>query len=203
MGHIITPPEKGVRREEGAKMDKYSYVGTYSGIKFHFMKPKPSEVNLVDICKALSQINRYGGHTEFPYSVGQHSLLICEKVASEGYSKKIQLYALMHDFAEAYLTDLPTPIKRELPHYGEMEENIMNAIYKHFKIDKPTKFIQELVKYYDTAILESEVKTLCPNAPWTPPNLGIKFHISPMTPKYVELNLRHKLVELLDLSERG
>lgn len=173
------------------------YVGTYTGVKFHFMNPSPEEVRLEDICKALSQVNRFGGHSHFPYSVGQHSLLIAEKVAAEGYTPQIQLYALMHDFSEAYLTDIPTPIKHELPLYMKIEENVMNCIYKKFKMPAPNKFIRELVKYYDTAILKSEVLALCPNAPWTPPDLGVNFQIERLAPQEVEHGLTSLTMELL------
>lgn len=173
------------------------YVATWSGKQYHFLKPSPDEICLEDICKALSQINRYGGHTNFPYSVGQHSLLIMEKLGQDGYSKIVQLYGLMHDFSEAYLTDIPTPIKHQLPDYQIMEELCMEAIYKHFGILPPNDLVQQIVKFYDTAILESEVKALCPRAPWTPPALGKEFNIFQADPEFVRRNLRNDLTRLV------
>ena len=39
-----------------------------------------------------------------------------------------KLYALLHDASEAYLGDMPRPIKKVCPWYKEIEENIMNKI---------------------------------------------------------------------------
>lgn len=180
------------------------YVATWSGKQYHFLKPSPDEITLSDISKALSQINRYGGHTNYPYSVGHHSILIANKLAEDGYSSVIRLYGLMHDFSEAYLTDIPTPIKHQLPDYQIMEELCMETIYKHFGIPQPNNEVTQIIKYYDTAILESEVKELCPRAPWTPPKLGIDFDIKKIAEipnRGIEQALRIRFTKLLHNSQ--
>lgn len=69
------------------------------------------------IARSLSMINRYAGHTAFPYSVATHSCILMY-LAFEVHkiTEPQQLYhVLMHDAAEAIIGDIIRPIKRTLP----------------------------------------------------------------------------------------
>ena len=44
--------------------------------------------------------------------------------------------ALMHDASEAYMLDIPTPIKAKLPDYKKYEANLMSFIAKHFGFEE-------------------------------------------------------------------
>ena len=67
-----------------------------------------------DIAHALAQINRYTGHAARPYSVGEHSLLVCDIVRAKGLNAHAQLLALLHDAHEAYCGDVASPTKTVL-----------------------------------------------------------------------------------------
>lgn len=109
---------------------------TASGIFIDIADPRPEQISLHDIAWALSRQGRYGGHTTTAqgYSVAQHSVqvsLFVEKALNGGLhradfemrrgikvpemaesEKKVYAaFALMHDFAEAYMSDLPNPVK--------------------------------------------------------------------------------------------
>lgn len=60
------------------------------------------------IAHSLAQINRFG-HASRPYSVAEHSLLVCEIVKSMGLDCHAQRAALMHDAHEAFTGDVATP----------------------------------------------------------------------------------------------
>lgn len=62
-----------------------------------------------EIAHPLSLICRFGGHTPQHYSVAQHSVIASTIVRSD--RPDLQLGALLHDAAEAYLGDLIRPIK--------------------------------------------------------------------------------------------
>ena len=94
------------------------WITTYTGQHFYPLDPRPHEVNMLDIAHALSMICRFNGHTQFFYSVAEHSIR-CAYHAHEQWPDRIelQLAALLHDASEAYLCDIPRPVKLQLPDY--------------------------------------------------------------------------------------
>lgn len=81
---------------------------TRSGRAFPLVDPEPSDVYWPDVAYALAHINRFGGHVG-AYSVAQHSVLVAEQLRPEW-----RAYGLLHDAHEAFLGDIPTPLKRLL-----------------------------------------------------------------------------------------
>lgn len=82
-------------------------IQTYTGRRFRLDKPVIEDLNLLDIAHALSQINRFTGHSKFPYSVGHHSVVVCMLLSGTKY----QMEGLFHDAAEAYYGDVSSPLK--------------------------------------------------------------------------------------------
>jgi hypothetical protein len=70
------------------------------------LNPDPADVRTEDIAHALSQISRYTGHTDTPYSVATHSVHVSQ-IVRPGLAS----LALLHDAAEAYLGDWSTILK--------------------------------------------------------------------------------------------
>lgn len=68
---------------------------------------KPDDIDIKDIARALSGINRYNGVTRPLYTVAQHSVL-CSFVAPAEY----KLAVLLHDGHEAYTGDITRPVNR-------------------------------------------------------------------------------------------
>ena len=104
-----------------------SAIVTYTRRWFDPLNPRVEDVNLNDIAHALSLTNRYGGHVSRPYSVAQHSVL-CSMVAPE----HLKLEALLHDAAEAYLGDMPKPVKDMLPDFKAAEARLEAVIRQKF-----------------------------------------------------------------------
>jgi hypothetical protein len=86
-------------------------VETFSGRYVDTKNPDPVTICIEDIAHSLSQICRYGGHCFYPYPVGAHSVFVAERVKRQGHPRSVQLAALLHDAAEAYLGDIPRPTK--------------------------------------------------------------------------------------------
>lgn len=136
-----------------------------SGIYFNYLDPKVEQINIFDIAKALSNTCRYGGHCEF-YSVAEHSIH-CVSLAEQwiketgwrGPHNPLKFYALMHDVAEAYIGDVPKPLKRLLHDYRKIEHNIEGVINKRFKIN--TGF-HHVIKVLDLRMLKAEKLFLFP-----------------------------------------
>lgn len=135
------------------------WIQTYTGLAFYPMSPKVEDIQIVDIAHALSQICRYGGHCSRFYSVAEHSVLLSYAVAPEN-----AFWALMHDASEAYLGDIPRPIKSRLAGYVEAERNLMYVICESFGLEpeEPAE-----VKEADTRILMDERRQLMSLPPET------------------------------------
>ena len=107
-----------------------AYIYTASGLKYVFADPDPMTINIEDIAHQLALTNRWGGCTRLPFSVAQHSCLVAEMV-NDPEMKKV---ALMHDATEAYVGDMPRPLKRLNPEYRGFEAKAWKAIVKRFKL---------------------------------------------------------------------
>jgi len=121
---------------------------------------------------ALSQINRFNGHTFRPYSVAEHSLLVTA-IAVKNYVDdldgqqitELALACLMHDAHEAFIGDMASPLKWILgePWY-ELEGRVERAVRTHFGVLKASDDWREQVKQCDLIALATERVYLMPQA---------------------------------------
>lgn len=132
------------------------WMETFSGRHFWPLDPRPAEIDPADIAHALSLLCRYGGHVDRFYSVAEHCVLMSLAVPPEH-----ALAALLHDATEAYVVDVPRPLKRHLDGYREIEAGVWNAICLRFRLagDLPTS-----VRLADDRILLTERNALMPRA---------------------------------------
>ena len=144
------------------------YISTYSGIKFNLFNPAAEDVNIEDISHALSNICRFNGHSSRFFSVAQHCLIVSHLLMQE--TTRLMLLGLLHDAHEAYIGDMPTPVKRLLNVIiqGDEFENALsivkssldNAIYERFQIELPTEAESSIIKTADNSSLVMEAKEL-------------------------------------------
>lgn len=109
---------------------KGDWLQTFTGRQFWPLDPRPEEIFIEDIARALSMQCRFAGHVRQFYSVAQHSLAV-SLLVPEAHA----LWGLLHDAAEAYLVDLPRPIKRHSilgDEYRAIEATIMAAVCRRF-----------------------------------------------------------------------
>jgi hypothetical protein len=137
------------------------YVGTVSGRLFDVMNPRPEEVDIDEMAHALAQINRFCGHTKYPYSVAQHSCY-CAEECERRYPGQamVALACLLHDGAEAYCGDVIRPIKRMIgPLYRPIEDRVQRAIWSAFHVNQ-SSCIDGIVKEIDNATVMVESREL-------------------------------------------
>lgn len=144
-----------------------------SGVLFDVFNPKDEDIIVNDIAHALSNLCRYGGHTPEFYSVAQHSVLC----SLRGETLEEQLELLMHDASEAYLIDLPKPIKLLMPEYIRVEDNLLSLIFNKFKLSFP---LSDSVHKIDRDLLEYEYERFYDNTElgftyWSPHESKAKF----------------------------
>lgn len=114
------------------------WIETANGIKFHFLNPKADEIDIKDIAYALANQCRFNGHVPF-FSVAEHSVAVAARLPV-----RLQLAGLLHDAAEAYLSDIPSPIKQWLPEYQAMENKVQTVIYDKFKVSLSEQDVKEI-----------------------------------------------------------
>lgn len=135
------------------------WIITNSGIKFNLLEPTTDMINIQDIAHALSNICRFGGHSNHHYSVAQHSVL-----ASHIVPDQFALTALMHDATEAYIGDMVSPLKHAIPQFKQIEQNLWEVIAQKYNLPQ---FIPEEVKYADLQMLKLEKLRVMPvTEPW-------------------------------------
>lgn len=130
-----------------------SKIQTYTGKIFDYANPTPDMICIEDIAHALSMQTRYAGHCRQFYSIAQHSILCARVAGDEGLPDVTIMQCLMHDAPEAYITDLPKPLKELLPNYNCIEESIHRVIAAKFDIPYP---FFPVVKEIDRRVLVTE-----------------------------------------------
>lgn len=133
-----------------------TWIRTKTGKSFFPLKPKLEDLDVEDIAHALSHQCRFSGHTRQFYSVAQHSVHVSMLMMKDGHDQKFQLHGLLHDATEAYLVDVPTPIKSVLPIYKGAEKKLWVAIKKRFELID----CEDVVKLYDLEMFAHEARDL-------------------------------------------
>ena len=131
------------------------YLQTVSGRWVNPFDPDPAQLDAGDIARALANQCRFGGHSRVFYSVAQHSVIVSQLVEERGGDVEDVFAALMHDASEAYLGDMPHPLKHRSPlgaAFKEAEDHLERAIRDRFAI-KPD--VPE-IKRADRALLATE-----------------------------------------------
>jgi len=135
------------------------YIHTYYGHRVHFLRPKPSEIDIRDIAHALCRIPRFNGHTHIPYYVANHLCLCYDNAPQE-----IKREAFSHDFSESVACDIPSPLKSLMPQYKEIERRLEKVIARKFKLRYPWP---AAVKEIDMRMLCSEMRDLTGYEGWS------------------------------------
>ena len=131
------------------------YLQTVSGRWVNPFDPDPEQLDAGDIARALANQCRFGGHCRVFYSVAQHSVIVSELVEERGGDADDAFAALMHDASEAYLGDMPHPLKHRSAlgsAFKEAEAHLERALVARFGI-KPD--VPE-IKRVDRSLLATE-----------------------------------------------
>lgn len=144
------------------------------GTVFDVGRPTPESLPATwAIGQALSRINRFLGHTIRPVNVANHSLRVALIVAGQGHDVRTILGALVHDAPEAFVADVPSPVKRLVGlDYVAVERRVGIAIAARYGL-----LLDDLecnaVRHADLLALHQEASLLLPSrgAGWGLPPL--------------------------------
>jgi 5'-deoxynucleotidase YfbR-like HD superfamily hydrolase len=107
-------------------------ISLLKGGFFDYQNPERSQYGIEDIARGLSHTARFSGQTDRVYTVAQHCVLVSKLVPPEH-----ALEGLLHDGVEAFMADVPSPLKRMLPGYIELEHRAEADMCKRFGMKFP------------------------------------------------------------------
>lgn len=146
------------------------YITTFTGNKIYFDDLENNKYDIKDIIHSLAYMCRYAGHTDQFYTVAKHCIL--GTISILNYLKRenpdnLNIYRtaygfLMHDATEAYLCDIPDPLKKTsyMTGYMELEDKLAKIINTKFRLNNLTDKEKEFIRYIDKSMLPYELKYL-------------------------------------------
>lgn len=131
----------------------------------------------MDIAGPLSRICRWGGRCRHFHSVAQHCVWVAVEV--QRLQPALAMHALLHDAAEAFLGDIPTPLKRllwvECPptrrmlDFADIEAQLLSAILVSFGLRELEPAEEALIASVDRLALQVEARDLMGDPAWARP----------------------------------
>ena len=113
------------------------------------------------IAHSLGQINRFTGHASRPYSVAEHSVLVCDILAGMGHGPHAQLAGLMHDAHECLCGDVASPIKWAVgTAWIALENPLALLMRKHYHLQAAYTGNRQHIKRADLIALATERRDL-------------------------------------------
>ena len=161
-------------------------IQTFTGKAFDPMNPDSDLIAIKDIAHALSNTCRFSGHCKSFYSVAEHSVRVALLMQDQAH--EVVLAALLHDASEAYLNDIPTPIKERIPNYQKAEKELQRRIFLKFCGDD--KCMTPPIKRADLVLLATEKRDLMVRVEWQWAELPapLSYRIEPWRPHIAERN---------------
>jgi len=153
-----------------------TWIQTHSGRQFWPLAPRPEDFDVMDIAHSLSLLCRFNGHCRQFYSVAEHSVRVSMACPPEHAR-----WGLLHDLAEAYFGDIPTPVKDQFPDIEAMERKLQAAAALRYDLPWP---IPEPVHHADAVLLATEARDLMgePPSDWGIEVEPLPDVIEPLTP---------------------
>lgn len=133
-----------------------NWLKTYTGKSFYPALPDPELICIEDIAHALSNICRFAGHCRDFLSVSEHTQNVYLDIAQRTSDKDLWKTAFLHDATEAYVIDLPSPIKNMCENYREIERRVADAITERFNLKYPIDPHHPMIKESDIRVFKTE-----------------------------------------------
>ncbi len=142
-----------------------------SGRRLNLAEPSALDIEIEDIARGLSRINRWSGQTSGRHglSVAQHSVLVTEQLRLLKPKASIELLraALLHDGAEYVIGDMISPFKKFIAgSYIEVENALQAVIHQRFSLPHPVpKVWTQSIKRADRQVAWLEATELAGFSP--------------------------------------
>lgn len=151
---------------------------TADGLYFSYKVPDAGCFTMNAIARGLSNTCRFGGQCDPFYSVAEHSVWVSRLVPPEH-----AVAGLLHDAAEAFICDMPKPLKEILPDYQAIERDVEAKLFPALGL--PVELPAE-VKDADRVMLATEQVQLMSNRDkwkWTDKVKPLDVHLDCLSPQ--------------------
>jgi len=175
------------------------WLQTHSGARLELLEPTPDMIDIRDVALGLSRTPRWNGQTKHFFSVAQHSLLV-----SQYAPPSCALVGLLHDASEAFLCDLPAPLKALCPDYCYIEQRVQAVVWQKFwqaeRYDQSLEMSLAAVSAVDTHVTATEYRDLHPHQVYTPSGIPYsqRLECEVMCPEQAELAFLGRFHELYE-----
>lgn len=176
---------------------------TWSGEEAPLLGGHEGTVNLLDLVVHTGRERRFGGFGNTEWTVLHHSVFCCflwlrlsKRLPDD---PAILRHVLLHDMHEAYVGDIPAPVKAELDGLKDLESRIDDRIRQRLGYAAPTEEQRRLVKLVDKMALVAEAYL------FGPPGAGegvLKLDFDPQARINIVRSIRVVLPELKPTLER-
>ena len=154
-----------------------STILTADGIYFDFENPAREAITINAIARGLANTCRFAGQCDRFYSVAEHSIWVSRIVP-----KALAIEGLLHDASEAFIGDMPKPLKERLPDYQAVEWRIDRAVLGRFGIG----WLGPEIKLADRVMLATEQRLLMRNQDrwkWTDETTPLNIELECLAPE--------------------
>lgn len=139
---------------ETTKKPTTAFIQTFTGKMIDVLDLDINLLDIRDIAHSLSLQCRFNGHSGEFYSVAQHCVYVSKQLPDH-----LKLAGLMHDATEAYLCDIPSPLKPFLANYKQLEMAAAKRVEEKW-FDGRELLEHPLVKEADVRMLATEFRDL-------------------------------------------
>lgn len=144
-----------------------AWVTTFSGRMIHPLNMSVEDICSIDIAHGLSLRNRWNCASKRPYCVAEHTMRGAEVAAiycMERYGTRlidtVRKYFYVHDGTEAYLPDVPSPVKPTLVGFKQIELDLAGKIHAKYRLQWPLPLeVEECVTYADVVMRDFEAES--------------------------------------------
>jgi 5'-deoxynucleotidase YfbR-like HD superfamily hydrolase len=130
-------------------------IKTFTGIVVDYEEPHKVKIDLLDIANSLSKQCRFAGNIKDFYSVAEHCCILYDLniEANPVLAKAL----LIHDASETYVSDIPSPLKRLLPEFQHIENNIQKLVYEYVNLEIDKVLAEKIVEQDKWLLTEEKV----------------------------------------------
>lgn len=178
-----------------------NYIRFFTKTKeINLLDIQPEDIDVDWIASAISNTYRWRLMTNPYITVAKHSCVCCRLVqAFPDVFNCRPHHALMHDMAEAFISDIPSTLKDCFPRIEEIEMQVLQAIYAHVGLPFPNEEAQKHVDNVDSWSGKFEAFAFHPQNDWLK-----EFPVNPFGVTLTEENLLEhpQMAQLFETTKR-